>query len=129
MQIGQELKINDVRAYIKNECLKKGGRWVDGTCQMYDVVAEYQYKNPQPTQPQQPSETTLHAGQVQVGHDLIAGMVNAGVFDASGYGAAMNKWKQAEIGERDPNKNVQFYAYGFHTSKKIMSSNKKKFFI
>ena len=85
----------------ENECLKKGGRWVDGACQMYDVVAEYQYQNPQPTQPQQPSETTLHAGQVQVGHDLIAGMVNAGVFDASGYGAAMNKWKQAEISERD----------------------------
>ena len=107
----------------ENDCLKAGGRWVEGVCQMYEKVPEY---TPQPAVSQQPtpeSETSLLHKKQQASNPIAQTVANTFASQVKGLGDKMYKLQEMDINRAQEEATLRQLQSDAHVGRAYSTSN------
>ena len=81
----------------QQDCLKAGGRWVDGVCQLYEKAPEYVAPTAGPKQPTPQAATSVLHNQQQASNPIAQAVANTFTSQVQGMGDKMYKLAEMDI--------------------------------
>ena len=107
----------------EDACLKAGGRWVDGVCQMYEKAPEY---TPQPATPQQKtpeSATSLLHKKQQASNPIAQTVADTFTKQVKGLGEKMYRLQEMDINRAQEEETLRQLQNDAHVGRAYSTSN------